>query len=210
MLNEERYQAEISRDGEIRNRKATQARMRRNKRRGLEFEEEMFERSSRYLVLLLTLNYRKSYREDVSFLTIQRHRDRFIRNMETSPLLRQIRGCIWHLEEGDRGGGLHLHFLIFYSAERKADVLVARDIGEYWAEVVTKGWGDYWNSNAHKDHFEYRWGVGLGQVNRKDEIMRGALRTFIAEYMAKCDQVPRDRGEDDKLFGIRILPRRIE
>ena len=206
MFDESSHEHGISRDDEIRSRKASQARVRRNRRRGLEFEEAMFRRSSRYLVLFLTLNYQKPYRQDVSLATIQRHRDRFIRNMESNLLLKGIRGCIWRLEEGGRGGGLHLHFLIFYSDERKADVIVAREIGDYWVEVVTRGWGDYWNSNAHKAGFRRRWGVGIGQVNRKDEAMRGALQAFIANYLAvPGDQVPRERGEDDKMFGVRVF-----
>lgn len=207
MFDERSHEHGISRDDEIRSRKASQARVRRNRRRGLAFEEAMFRRSSRYLVLFLTLNYQKPYRQDVSLATIQRHRDRLIRNMESNPLLKGIRGCIWRLEEGGRGGGLHLHFLILYSDERKADVMVAREIGDYWARVVTRGWGDYWNSNAHKADFRRRWGVGIGQINRCNDPKRESLRLFIENYMAKSNQVPKDRAEDDKLFGVRYLAR---
>lgn len=99
---------------------------------------------------------------------------------------------------------MHLHFLIFYSAERKADVIVTRDIGEHWVNVVTDGWGDYWNTNADKKKL-IRWGVGIGQVNRRDVAKRGSLQAFIANYMAKANQVPIDRSKDDKLFGVRFF-----
>lgn len=193
---------ENSYEDQMRSRKAVQARVRRNRRRGLEFEAEMFNRSSRYLVLFLTLNYQKRYRNDVSFRTIQRHRDKLIRHFDDGrdSCLQGVRGCIWRLEEGERAG-LHLHTLIFHSADRKADVMVARDIGEHWVNCVTKGWGDYWNSNARKESFVHRWGIGVGQVNRKDDKMRDSLRAFIVNYMTKADQVPVARGEDDKLFG---------
>lgn len=69
---------------------------------------------------------------------------------------------------------------------------------------MTRGRGGYWTSNAHKASFRRRWGVGIGQVNRKDEAMRGALQAFIANYLAvPGDQVPRERGEDDKRFRVR-------
>ncbi len=164
----------------------------------------MFDRSSRYLVLFLTLNYRDPYRQEASLVTIQRHRDQFIRSMEFNPLLKGIQGFIWHLEEGGRSSGLHLHLLIFYSAQRKSDVIVARDIGEYWVNVVTRGHGNYWNSNANKDKLN-RWGVGIGQVNRRDHSKRESLQAFIANYMAKSNQIPKDRTEDDKLFGMRFF-----
>lgn len=53
-------------DEEIRSRKATQARIRRNRQRGLDFEEEMFDAASRYLVLHLTLNYKAKFRDKVT------------------------------------------------------------------------------------------------------------------------------------------------
>lgn len=193
-----------SHDEEIRNRKATQARIRRNRQRGLDFEEEMFDAASRYLVLHLTLNYKEKFRDKVTLRTIQKHRDLLFRQIHEypHPLLEAIHGTIWKLEEGEKSGGLHLHLLIFYSAHRKSDILVARDIGEHWVEKVTEGWGDYWNSNACKENLT-RWGVGIGQVNRRDYLKRGSLQAFIANYLAKADQVPRDRSEDDKLFGAR-------
>jgi len=61
MFDESSHEHGISRDDEIKSRKASQARVRRNRRRGLAFEEAMFRRSSRYLVLFLTLNYQKPY-----------------------------------------------------------------------------------------------------------------------------------------------------
>ncbi len=208
MFDESRYGDGISRDNEIKRRKAEQARVRRNRRTGLNFEEEMFEDSSRHLIIFPTLTYKKRYRPDVMLGTIQHHRDRLFRHMEDydSELLQGILGLIWKLEEGKRSG-LHLHLLIFYRGDRRADVPICRMLGEYWEHDITKGWGGYWNSNAHKADLEHRWGVGLGQVNRCNDPKRDSLRLFIENYMAKSNQVPRDRTEDDKLFGTRFFDR---
>lgn len=170
----------------------------------------MFARRSRYLILFLTLNYKPEYREDVTLGTIQRHRDRFIAYMgaDDHPLLGEIDGLIWKLEEGQSSGGLHLHFLIFYSGKRRGDVMIARQLGEYWSDRITRGWGAYRNSNADKERMEYRWGVGIGQVNRHRDSKRDSLQLFIENYMAKSNQVPRDRTKDDKLFGARDFGRR--
>ncbi len=194
-------------EDELKSRKATQARIRRNTRNGLDFEEEMFINSSRYLILHITASYQKKYRGDVTLNTIQDHRDLFLRHIKEYPndLLQMVRGIIWKLEEGDRSG-LHLHLLIFYSAQRKSDVIVAQKIGEHWANEVTHGRGDYWNTNANKENLK-RWGVGIGQVNRHDNSKRESLQAFIANYMAKANQVPEDRTEDDKLFGMRVFDR---
>lgn len=210
MFDERRDGDVVSRDDEIRSRKAEQARIRRNRRRGLEFEDEMFSRRSRYLVLFLTLSYQPQYRQDISIATIQQHRDRLFDYMESDehPLLGGIHGLLWKLEEGHGNGGLHLHCLIFFSGDRRADVTLAREIGEYWADVITRGWGAYRNSNAEKSKMAYRWGVGVGQVNRDHDPKRDSLRRFIENYMAKANQVPRERTDDDKLFGRRFFVRK--
>ncbi|WP_131753368.1 hypothetical protein [Burkholderia vietnamiensis] len=187
--------------------KATQARVRRNRQRGLNLQEKMFSRRSRYLVLFLTLNYKEEHREDVTLSAIQCHRDKLLKYMEADDhsLLGGVQGCIWKLEEGRNSGGLHLHFLIFYSGKHRADVWIAQRIGEYWSGVITRGWGAYRNSNADTSKFSFRWGNGIGQVNRHDESKRDSLRLFIENYMAKANQVPKDRDADDKLFGVRVF-----
>lgn len=207
---EEGYDDRDSRSDEVRRRRAAQARSRRNRRAGLEFEERMFARRSRYLVLFLTLNYKPEYREDVTLGAIQRHRDRFLDYMgnDNHPLLGQIDGLIWKLEEGQRSGGLHLHLLIFYSGQRRADVMIARQLGEYWSGTITRGCGAYRNSNADKERMDYRWGAGVGQVNRHRDSKRDSLQLVIENYMAKSNQVPRERTKDDKLFGTRDFGRR--
>ena len=209
MMLEESYDGEVTRNNEIKNRKAEQARVRRNREKGLEFEERMFCRKSRHLVLFLTLNYKPKYREDVTLKTIQLHRDKFLDYMmaDAHPLLGEINGLIWKLEEGRISGGLHLHFLIFYSGKRRGDVMIAMRLGEYWADIITRGWGAYRNSNADKDRLEYRWGVGIGQVNRNLDPRRESLQLFIENYMAKSNQVPSERTQHDKLFGTRDFDR---
>jgi hypothetical protein len=198
-----------NRNDEIRIHKAEQARGRRNRQKGVEFEQRMFARRSRYLVLFLTLNYKPQYRDDITLGTIQRHRDRFFDYMESDdhPLLGEICGLIWKLEEGQYSGGLHLHLVVFYSGKRRGDVMIARQIGEYWSDTITRGWGAYRNSNADKDRLEYRWGVGIGQVNRHRDSKRDSLQLFIENYMTKSNQVPRARTKDDKLFGTRDFGR---
>lgn len=188
-----------NRDLDTSRRRATQRRVSRNRERGLKFERDMFNRRSRYLVLFLTVGYKERYRHDVSLITMQKHRDRFIRRMRSNPLLQ---GCLWRLEEGGQGGGLHLHFLIFHSAVCKADILAAKRLGDQWVEDVTWGWGAYWNSNARREHYQWRWGDGLGQVNRMDGSKRESLQAVISDYFAKDTQVPDDRSKDDKLFGV--------
>ena len=185
--------------------KSDQARRRRNQTSALAFMDEMLDRRSRYLMLFLTLNYRKEYRQDIHLPTIQSHRDAFFRQIENArcSVLSGIEGCLWRLEEGDTAG-LHLHLLIFYSGRYRGDIQIARQIGEHWAKWTTRGWGDYRNSNASRAHYKDRWGDGLGQVNRSDIEKRKSLMCFAGEYMAKTTQVPSMRtNPHERLFGVR-------
>lgn len=168
----------------------------RLEQRGIALEERMFAKRSRYLILFLTLTYKPEYRDDITIDDLRRHRDRLLKNAECNALLKGIEAYIWKIEEG-RQSGLHIHLLIFYSGDRRADVYIARRIGEYWETVVTRGLGMYWNSNADKAKFEERGqDVGVGQIDRGNEACREAVRTII-RYMARpgqeIDRLPKHR-----------------
>jgi hypothetical protein len=173
----------------------------------LEIEEDLFDQSSRYLVLFLTLRYKDERSEDITLKTIQKHRNAFLDRVGDArdDVLSKIQACIWKLEEG-RSSGLHLHCLIFFTGRHRADTYFAEQIGEYWVDRITRGWGDYWNSNTaeQKARYERKHGNCLGQVNAGDEAKRASLRRFVSEYFAKQTQVPADRGQRDRTWGIRV------
>ncbi|WP_165843541.1 inovirus-type Gp2 protein [Burkholderia reimsis] len=173
----------------------------RNEAKGLAIEQKVFENKSRQLVLMLHFGYQREHRAAMTFDEIQKHRKKFFNNCRTNKLLRGIVDYIWKLEEGDESG-LHLHVLIFYTADSCRDVYIAQRLGEYWNEVVTDGTGQYWNSNAHKAfHEKYGHGVGTGEINWDDDAKREALRENI-RYMTKADQFLKMKyGEHSRLFG---------
>ncbi|WP_231600720.1 MULTISPECIES: inovirus Gp2 family protein [Burkholderia] len=81
-----------------------------------------------------------------------------------------IKNYVWVIEQREVAG-LHLHVILFYSAVHNHNEHVAKQIGEYWANVVTEGNGDYWNSNEkwRKRYDEKRGhGVGVGQIDWND------------------------------------------
>ncbi|MBJ9696359.1 inovirus-type Gp2 protein [Burkholderia cenocepacia] len=173
----------------------------RNEAKGLAIEQKVFENKSRQLVLMLHFGYQRKHRSAMTFDDIQKHRKKFFNNCRTNKLLRGIVDYIWKLEEGDESG-LHLHVLIFYTAESCRDVYIAQQLGEYWNDIATEGKGQYWNSNAHKAfHEKYGHGVGTGEINWDDDAKREALRENI-RYMTKADQFLKMKyGEHSRLFG---------
>lgn len=161
----------------------------RNQDRALALEEAMFDWKSRHLILILTLSYKEEWRPFINLEQLQRDRDTFLNNARYNTLLQGINGYIWKIEEGEHLGGLHMHMVIFYDGTHRADIYTAKLIGEYWENVVTRGRGDYWNSNADKDKFERGlWGNCTGQIDRSDLVKRESLRTYLRQYIAKDDQ----------------------
>jgi len=176
--------------------------------RVLQLEEEMFNWRSRHLILVLTLGYKPECQSYVTLGTIQADRDTLLNNRRSNRLLAGINGYVWKIEEGGRGGGLHMHLVLFYSSEHRADIHISQQIGEYWENVVTRGAGEYRNSNAMKDHHaRYGHGVGTGQVDRNDDYKREALRTNLL-YLTKDAQSARSGSSAHvRLFGTSLFPR---
>jgi hypothetical protein len=144
-VNEDYYWLDLKDDAKTRRLK--KLRFYRNQERGIAFEEEMFLERKSYRIIFLTLSLDEGHREDVSMRTMQRYRNRFFRHIReyvNDELLSGIHGVVWRLEEGGRGGSLHLHLVVFYSTGRSGDVRIGKELGEYWIDEITHGWGDYW------------------------------------------------------------------
>lgn len=162
----------------------------RNEKNVLAMEEKMFsERGrSRWLILSLTLQYRKEYRSEITPRIVQKHRAKFFSSRRSNKLMRGIKSYVCSMEQGS-DTGLHLHMILFYSSDSNRDERIARKIGEYWEEV-TQSMGEFWNSNAGwlKHGYAKRGhGVGVGQINWNDHEKREALRRNLI-YLTKPEQ----------------------
>jgi len=187
---------------------AQQRRSSNNFETAIAFEEAMFEWRSRHLILVLTLTYKDHVRPFITFEDIQRDRNTFFNNARCNNLLQAINGYVWKIEEGGGLGGLHMHVVIFYDAANRADIYIAKKIGEYWSNVVTRGRGAYWNSNAHKEEFASGpWGDATGQIDRCNHTKRESIRTYLGQYIAKDDQHVSCRTNPHwRTFGTSRLP----
>lgn len=164
----------------------------RNVENVLAMEKAMFSADtgrSRWLVLSLTLRYKPTYRRWITPEIIQQHRERFFAARRFNKLMSGIGNYVWAIEQGE-DTGLHLHVILFYSGDHNHDEFIAKQIGEYWVDVVTEGKGDCWNSNQGwlKKSYENRGhGVGVGQIDWNDTKKREALRKNLV-YLAKAEQ----------------------
>ncbi|WP_175861826.1 inovirus-type Gp2 protein [Burkholderia cepacia] len=187
----------------------------KNKRNVLALEEAMFSEEtgrSRWLVLSVTLCYKPQFRRWITPEMIQRHRDRFFAARRYNTLMSGIKNYVWAIEQGE-GAGLHLHVILFYSGEHNHDEYIARQIRDYWVNVVTQGKGDGWNSNEEwrKRYYEKRGhGVGVGQINWNDTKKREALRKNLT-YLAKSEQYLMIKGaERIRTFDMGQVPKKAK
>ncbi|MEX3930362.1 hypothetical protein AB4Y32_00860 [Paraburkholderia phymatum] len=187
---------------------------RRNEQRVLGLEEAMFSLEtgrSRWLVLSLTLRYKPKFRRWITLETIQEHRERFFAARRFNKLMSGIKNYVWAIEQGE-DTGLHLHVILFYSADHNRDEYIGQQIGEYWADVVTEGKGDYWNSNAQwlKKSYKKKRGVGVGQINWNDAEKRKTLRENLV-YLAKAEQYVMITGaERIRTFDMGQVPKKMK
>ncbi|HDR9063685.1 TPA: inovirus-type Gp2 protein [Burkholderia vietnamiensis] len=187
----------------------------KNRTNVLALEEAMFSDEvgrSRWLLLSLTLRYKPQFRRWITPEVIQQHRERLFAARRFNTLMSGIKNYVWVIEQGE-GTGLHLHVILFYSAEHNHDEHIAKQIGEYWANVVTEGKGDYWNSNRAqlKKSYEKRGhGTGVGQINWNDTKKREALRRNLA-YLAKSEQYLMIKGaERIRTFDMGQIPKKVK
>lgn len=187
----------------------------RNKKNVLALEEAMFSEEagrSRWLVLSLTLRYKPKYRRWITPEMIQQHRDRFLAARRFNNLMSGIRNHVWTIEQAEVGG-LHLHVILFYVADSNHDAYIAKQIGEYWENIVTEGKGDYWNSNDRvlkKKYEERGHGIGVGQINWNDLEKRYALRINLV-YLAKGEQYLMSKCTGGiRTFGMGVVRHKIK
>ncbi|CAL62009.1 Conserved hypothetical protein [Herminiimonas arsenicoxydans] len=191
------------------------ANAKRNRTNVLALEDAMFSEEtgrSRWLILSLTLRYKPSYRRRITPEIIQQHRDRFFAARRFNELMSGIKNYVWTIEQGE-DTGLHLHVILFYSADSNHDEYFAMQIGEYWENIVTEGKGDYWNSNdgkLKKGYKEKGHGVGVGQMNWNDFAKREALRINLV-YLAKTEQYLMINVADSMhTFGMGQVPKKMK
>lgn len=185
-----------------------------NEERVLAMEEAMFSPEtgrSRWLILSLTLGYKPKFRRWITPGIVGQHRDRLFDARRFNKLIAGIKNYVWTIEQGE-GTGLHLHVILFYSADHNHDEFIARQIGDYWKQVVTQGKGDCWNSNEAwlKARYRSRHGVGVGQINWNDTEKREALRKLLV-YLAKAEQyLMLKAAKGMHTFGMGQIPKKIK
>lgn len=148
----------------------------------LSYVDSLFERYSRLLVVRVDLSYLVRY----SNLTQQeagRDRERLFENSRSNKLFANMVGYIWKLEHGTEKG-FHFHVMFFFDGSKvREDGTMAKLIGQYWIDVVTKGRGMYFNCNASKDRYI---DCGVGMIDCREAVLHKGIRKAVI-YLTKTD-----------------------
>lgn len=176
------------------------------------FEQELFDQYARATVIRLDFGYRDDgFSADpnralgdptgvflekfkVSFDTLKSDRERFFSYVKGKPeLFRHFIAYAWKME-CTPAAGYHLHLVLFFDGrEVQKHEWLAREIGEWWNETITKGRGRYWNVNAEYDKNSLTYGIG--KVDNFNIPKRAFLKRYVLGYLVKDLQV------------IQVLPR---
>jgi hypothetical protein len=164
----------------------------------MSYINKLFDRHARLLVIRIDFGYRKEdireygdferairLEDDIQAKYLQAQADRvhLFNNMRSNELFTHLLGYAWRLEYGSLKG-FHYHtFFFFDGSKSREDVTIAKSIGEYWVNVITKGRGLYFNCNANKEKYKY---LGIGTINDFDTKLRQGLEK-AARYLTKQD-----------------------
>lgn len=154
----------------------------KNRQELTDYVNALFERHSRLLVLRVDLSYSKEGSK-LTQAEAKRDRERLFENARSNKLFADMVGYIWKLEHGPEKG-FHYHMMFFFDGSKvREDGSLARRIGQYWIDVITKGRGLYYNCNASK--WRYR-KCGIGMISYTDTQLREGLQDAMV-YLTKTD-----------------------
>ena len=156
----------------------------------VEYNEALFVRYARMLVIRVDFTYRSQYcvpRGDVAITHAEakRHRKALLKYLRSSKSPGVV-GYAWKLEYGlDKS--YHYHFLLFLNGvDHREDIVIAKILGEYWVDTVTEGKGIYYNCNKNKAAFEKKGILGVGMISHHQASLRAGL-SLVAAYLTKPD-----------------------
>lgn len=147
-----------------------------------EYVDALFDHHARLLVLRVDLSYSKENSKTTQAQAKQ-DRKRLFGNARSNKLFGDMVGHIWKLEHGPEKG-FHYHMMFFFDGSKvREDITLAKRIGEYWKEVITKGRGLYYNCNAVKLAYA---SCGIGMIEHADTELRAGLCKAVV-YLTKTD-----------------------
>lgn len=150
----------------------------------------LFDCCDRLVVLRVDLAYRKELSGKTSLEMALADLDRLFANMRNNYLFESLEGYIVKTEYGIEKG-IHFHLVLFFNGSERngsSHIFHARQIGQYWSEVITRGHGRYWNCNQQTKNYQKIGRLGVGLIHWSDIELRNNLLEHVVGYICKQDQ----------------------
>lgn len=153
-----------------------------------DYIHNLFQYHARLLVIRIDFGYSVSK----TFEAVRQDLANLHNNARRNAIFDGLDGYITKIEYGLEKK-IHIHAFFFFNGhERQSDVDLARKIGEYWRNTITKGDGSYWNCNAKKKDYRY---VGIGSINYHDVVKRQNLLRALSYLCKKQVQFIKPRNQ---------------
>ncbi|EKP0309859.1 inovirus-type Gp2 protein [Aeromonas veronii] len=154
----------------------------KNRASMVRYIDALFERHQKLLVLRIDLHYQERRalfpRHSPDQLLGQFRR--LLNNRKNNSIFNDFVGYAAKLEFAS-GTGFHLHCMFIYNgSERREDIVIAQQIGEYWVQLTGEP-GRYYNCNYYKHSYKK---PGIGLIRYTDGKLRKNLELAI-DYMTK-------------------------
>lgn len=192
-------------------------RARKNRQSIGEFVRGIYMARASVLVLRLDLGYRhngytpfgkqevlQADRENIDL--ISQHRDQFIKHLRDL-FSKGLLGYVWRLEYGNEKG-YHLHLIIMLDGNlHQQDVLLCKNLGEYWSNKITNDKGVYYNCNARKSKYRH---LAIGKTNYAFVMEQPCIDNII-NYFVKDDWLFQVKsGKGHRTLGRSAIPEQFE
>lgn len=161
------------------------------------FVQALFNAHSRVVVLRIDLEYQKAIARTVSLSEALDDLDHLVANMRSNAMFNHMLGYIFKVEYGvDRG--IHIHSILFFNGAKRNGanhIGHAKQIGEYWKNMITQGRGTYWNVNARIEHYRQKGICGIGLIHWHECDLQANLLDMVIHYVCKEQQMIRSDAE---------------
>src|SRR5699024_5935898 len=146
--------------------------------------DNIFMDFSKVLTVRLDFYIQKEYEEFNNYFYMNDGFTRLRNNSRFSILFEYCITYIASLEHGqDRKW--HYHVLFFFDGQQlKSDYQLAKEIGEYWVNVITRGIGAYNSPNLNKGRYRT---FALGNIGYNDAEAIANLKA-VSDYLVKAEK----------------------
>jgi hypothetical protein len=155
---------------------------------------------SKLTIIREDLAYKKPHSNNITQEEANSHLERMLKNRRSKPtIFKDQIGYIIKREYTEKKG-VHFHAIFIYDGQKvQQDAFKADQIGEYWENEITQGYGSYHNCNRNRYD---RKGKGIGILDHRDSDKRKILDEQVIAYLCKDDQKidPVKESKRDRAF----------